>query len=849
MATPASLHHLDWDALCEAAASRIVSGAAKERVWTEHGSLDRDRILPRDTDASQVEVRLDELDGLAAVLELTSAAGHKLNLGSELSRVEPVAEIVERARRHAELDLGEMCAVADLARAAVRIREWVDSIPTPGDPDSMWETLAEDRQRGIEALRRCIAGLEPPERLAQTLERSIEREPEPALADSASPTLGDLRRRVGRTRRALVSQAERFLREPRMEGALADRYWTERDGRVVLPVRSDAFSRRGGSGTVTGIIHGSSGRGQTLFVEPHGLVDDNNALREAIMDVRAEEHRILARLRAEVGEAADALLACEEALVALDRVRARYRLSEALEGVRPSVVVARQGERLELEDARHPLMLLSGVDVVPNDLRVDVGTALVVSGPNAGGKTVGLKTLGLCVLMAQAGLRVPARGRPRIPCFAQLVTDVGDDQSISANLSTFSAHISHVLEAFAAIDASPWSTLVLLDEVAVGTDPDQGAALAEAILTELVGRGATMVVTTHYERLKLLATREPERFANAAVGFDLERLAPTFRLSMGVPGSSSALAVARRLGLPEPVLAQAESMLSDERLRVDALLREVEAERERLHQQAASLQAEKTRLTRWEQKLDLREARAEETAAAKRKKAHDSAAAALRSLEDEIRTRRKALRKQRPEVDPQSGVTDEDSRAFARTMREKLQGGRGPEPSPPGEPPARIEPGMRVRVESLGAQGEVLGVKGDKVTVQLPLAKVTVSRDDLRLGQEKKKKPQSVRAEPPRRSESHRHFGAEAEPVSLKFDNVVDCRGVRADEAVAMVESFLDRAVAEDTEVVVVQHGYGSGALRRAVREQLPRLPHVRRHRPGLPAEGGDGVTVVWVGG
>ncbi len=680
-------------------------------------------------------------------------------------------------------------------------------------------------------------------------ERALERgRGEARLADTASDELGELRRRVVGARKGLTTAADRLVRKPEIARALADDYWTDRQGRVVLPVRSDAFSRAGSQGTVSGIIHGSSKTGATLFVEPQALVEAGNAWRQATMAVRAEERRILVELSAAVGRASESLAASLTALVWLDQLHAKLKVSAALGGLEPDVFAPQAGRRLDVEAARHPVMALAGIDVVPNDLHVDHGGALIISGPNAGGKTVALKTLGLCVLMTQAGLRLPTSSPAAVPLYRAVVTDVGDDQSIVGGLSTFSAHMGHVRDALERAQEDGAGTLVLLDEVAVGTDPEQGAALAEALLRELVERGATLVITTHYERLKLLASEDPQRFANAAVGFDFDAMKPTFTVSMGAPGASSALTVARRLGLPDVVLERAAAMLDDSRLQVDALLRDVEAHRERLAAERAEVAREQRVVTTLREALELRERREEESAATRRAKAHAAATEELRGLEAEIKRRRKALRKSETSRD-KDGVSDGEVRTFAREAKDAVRQGRVPQAQPTTETIPSLVVGDRVHVARLGLDGEVLDVKGDRVRVQLPLAKITVRRDELgRPAARPKSKARALaKVSLPEKSGAAKHFGAEAVGVRAQHDNVIDVRGCRADEALTMVEVFCDRAIAEDVEVVIIRHGHGSGALRKVVREHLVHLAHIKQQRGGLTAEGGDGVTVVWI--
>ena len=843
-----ALEHLEWTRLAQRVFDSLASVAATHRLAGEDQERDAidDAVLPRDTDVASVQRSFADLRGLEVVLQTArECEGVPHRLGPLLAEVLDIVPLLERAQRSSPLDVEELCAVHDLVAAA----DDIDTLfaATTRRLDDVVEAQEGDRDK-VAALRAFVGTLNPSGGLRAVLDASLERGAEPRLSDGASPTLGALRKRVHGARQSLTTSADRLMRKPDVARALADSYWTDREGRVVLPVRSDAFSRAGSEGTVSGIIHGASKTGATLFVEPQALVQAGNAWRQAAMEVRAEERRILAELSAKVGEVAETLTASLEQLVWIDRLHARLVVCEALGGEEPQVCEPTGGRRLAVRAARHPLMTLAGLDVVPNDLHVEHGGALIISGPNAGGKTVALKTLGLCVLMAQAGLRLPTAEPATVPLFRHVVTDVGDDQSIVGGLSTFSAHMGHVRDALEHAEADGAGTLVLLDEVAVGTDPEQGAALAEALLRELVERGATMVITTHYERLKLLASEDASRFFNAAVGFDFEAMRPTFTVSMGAPGASSALTVARRLGLPDVVLDRARAMLDDSRLQVDALLRDVEAHREQLASELRDVARERRVVDALRDALEMRERREEETAASKRAKAHTAAAAELRELENEIKRRRKALRRSETTRD-KDGVSDGEARAFARDAKEAVRMGKVPEAPPKAEAVPAIAAGDRVFVPSLGMEGEILDIKGDKVRVQLPLAKVTVRRDELgKPGKKPKAKPtRGGGVSMPRSSGAAKFFGADAAKVVARHDNVIDVRGSRADEALTMVEVFCDRAISEDVEVVIVRHGHGTGALRKAVREHLVHLRHVKQHRGGLSSEGGDAVTVVWI--
>lgn len=814
-------------------------------------------VLRRASEVAEVLTLLREQDGVQALLAVQASLqreqGAAAGFAEALAALGDVAEPAARASRGSALVPAELLAVlrqlqavglcADLHATAAAERGYAD------DP-------------GVKEIGRRVEVLCPQRDLAASLARSVAPdgpEGEPWIVDGASPGLQRARQRVRELRASLMKTAGRLLKQSGIAEVLQDSFYTEREGRIVLPVRSDSFERRG---SLTGIIHDSSATGQTLFVEPSELIEENNSLRSAQVQAAAEERRVIEQLSRAVGQCADALRGNQQQLVALDAIHARLRFAEAYHGVAPQIGAA-QGEseegplrRFELIAARHPLMVLDGVDVVPNDIVLEVGAALVISGPNAGGKTVALKTLGLCALMAQAGLRLPTRRPARLPLVRAIVTDVGDDQSISANLSTFSAHMHHVRAALDAAGRESAAALVLLDEIAVGTDPEQGAALAEAILLALTEAGATVVTTTHYERLKLLAQRFPARFVNASVGFDLEKMRPTFRLLIGVPGPSSALAVARRLGLPEPVLQVAESLIDDSSLKVDRLLQEVVAERDRLISTRQELEREQAELRRRGQEIARREAAALEQAKSRKQKAYEAASSELRALHAEVATLRKAMRKAEKEGSPDEALAQ--AREGLGRGRERLAEQREPAAKPQGQAPTQVEVGERVKVLTLGKDGDVVSVKGDRAVVQVEALKTTVPLSELRSlkppGRARVKVKPDVAA--PIRSWSApevipstagRHFGESPEPVDVGIDNSVDVRGERAEDALRALDRFLDEAIQKDREVVVVIHGHGTGALRKVVREFLGDQPFVAKTRPGLAKEGGEGVTVVWV--
>ena len=876
----------DLDAL-EGLIEGRFSGLTREQVVDRHGvgvgaACDRLPLVRPEFDGHAAQAALDELDGVAllALLDLDDGLGGGADdrgapsLAAALGQLEDLEESLAAVRAGSVLSVVELVGVSELCRASARLAALVRAARA--------REVDEQQARGLRAcVERLRAGKqtdseatgpavdELPTLLAE-LDRAIDRSPaqgEPAIAADASPGLAQARRQVRAARQALLAKADRLLRNPAIAGSLRDNYWTERDGRVVLPVRSDSL---GGVRERGAIIHGSSGTGQTFFVEPATLVEDNNALREAELEAAEEERKVLRALSAKVAARADALLGMQRACVAVDVMHARWRFGDELGAVVPELGADSGDGAIELRGARHPLMLIDGVDVVPNDILLARGHALVISGPNAGGKTVALKTLGIFALMAAAGLALPCQGRASIPLFEHIITDVGDDQSIAANLSTFSAHVGHVRAALESAALDGPSTLVLLDEVAVGTDPEQGAALAEAILIALVEAGATIVVTTHYDRLKLLAAgsqagpQVKSRFHNAAVGFDIQRMRPTFRLSLGVPGSSSAIAVARRLGLPEAVLREAEQLLGDEGVKIDELLRDIEAERQSLARTRDRLEQDQLRLNQREREVRLHERRVLEGVRGRKAKAYAAAADELHALERELKTRRKDLRRVAPErVDelPTRAEAAGEARAVLAGHRAVDEAERQAALT---HESSRVEPrelqvGDKVRVLSINQAGEVVALLGSppkRATIQLPNLRTTVKISDL--GRPPPDKPSSVRVKAGKaapildfkaaiQEQSAAHFGDSPIPIKAGSDNVCDVRGERFEDAQDRVANFVADALARDQDVVLIRHGHGGGALRKAVREQLNRLASVRRQRAGLAAEGGDAVTVAWL--
>jgi DNA mismatch repair protein MutS2 len=654
------------------------------------------------------------------------------------------------------------------------------------------------------------------------------------VADHASAELRALRTEVANLRARLVGRLEELMRSN--AAALSDTFYTVREGRYVLPMRADAHER------IQGIVHGTSQSGATVFVEPRAIIGHGNRLKIAEAEMEREETRILGVLSELVREQMPAALGAFESLNHADLRAASARFGDDLRG---RIVPLSDGAAMHLLGARHPVLALAGAAVVPSDLSISSGEALVISGPNAGGKTVALKTLGLAALMVRAGLPLLVEDGSTAGFFDPVFADVGDSQSIANNLSTFSAHMRQVVTM---LNGAGATALVLLDELAGGTDPSEGAGLACALVEEFQNRGAAVVVTTHYEALKALGVSRP-RVKNASVGFDRERLAPTFELLLGVPGSSSALLVAERFGLPHAVVERARAFVPEQVSSFEALVGSLREQMDSVARSRAAVLEETGALAR---------ARTEHERLAKELKARDKRALsdeaqALKELVDRARAElveaRRKLREERPPASAlEEGTTSVDRAKAALAELASHVAARGP-----GENPAVVteatndgaftpELGQRAWIDRLGADGDVLaGPEKGRFQVAVGAMKLWVDAAELRAPRKRREKSGAARTTGARATTS-----TAATPALQTSDNTLDLRGLRVDEAIGAVDAFLDRLYGEGTGVAYLHHGVGTGALKEAIRGHLRTgTPYAVRVRGASMEEGGDRLTVV----
>jgi len=644
-----------------------------------------------------------------------------------------------------------------------------------------------------------------------------------AVADEASEQLAALRRELRGAHGRLEQRARTALADASRRGIAQEELLTERNGRMVIPVKADF------RGQLPGIVHDVSSSGATVFLEPMSVVEAGNEVRELELGEEREIRRVLLRLSTMLGERDQEALATLNAMAALDVLRAKVRLGMRLRCALPRADgdqgwLAEAGSTVVIR-ARHPLLR---EEVVPIDLDVgDAEPGLLITGPNTGGKTVALKTVGLLTLMAQAGIPVPCDEGSRFVTYPHVYADIGDEQSIEQSLSTFSSHMRTMR---GILEAAVPGTLVLLDELGAGTDPEEGAALSRSILEALLDRGCTVIATTHHGELKTFA-HDDARMRNASVEFDLETLSPTYHLTIGLPGQSNALAIARRLGIDETVLERAEAQVAPGARELEGLLDEIRRERTavadaRQGEEAARHEAEELRLRLAEQRGQIDVERETILGDARRE------GEALVS-----RARRELERLERRERDR---TADTAAAERLQALDTELEAAAQRAQAKPSRQVAAfsevLTPGDVIRVRDIPQEGEaVTGVGEDgRVEVQFGSMRMKVSVDRI----------ERVEAEPAARSGT-----VVGVPVTTNVSAELDLRGQRAEEAVLTFEGHLDEAFRAGLPFIRIIHGKGTGALRAAIREALARHPLVRRYETAPPREGGDGVTIAVLAG
>lgn len=753
---------------------------------------------------------------LNRLAEYTSfAAGRELAL-----RLTPSADLAEVRRRLAETAEARAWLAVESAvtlRGAHDLRPQIENAVRgrrllPQDLLNVHSTLVVARRLRRSLTRQgerfpLLAALahqiDPCAALADEIERCLDERGQ--VLDRASPELMSIRAELRTAHDRLMERLERIINAPRNARYLQERYITQRDGRYVIPIKAEC------KGYFAGIVHDRSASGATLFVEPLATVELNNRWRELQAAEEHEVERILLELSGLVAAAAEELRRTVDVLARLDLALAKARYADHLRASRPEMVEfaphrgAHPGATIDLRQARHPL--LDQTRVVPIDFALnDDYFIVVITGPNTGGKTVALKTIGLLALMAQCGLHLPVEEGSRLSVFDHICADIGDEQSIEQSLSTFSSHMGNIVNILRVAGSR---SLVLLDELGAGTDPLEGAALAQSLLIHLRQRLVTTVATTHYPELKIFAYETPG-MVNACVEFDPETLAPTYRLTIGLPGQSNALAIASRLGLAEAIVRRARGFLSADHLdagRLLAQIRETQSRAERARSEAEEAAA------RWRSRLDG----VEEERRRLLDQARAEAMAELEALRDELRELRRKLR---TAAATPAAIAQAESRLdeLARQLAPEREDGE-------------VAVGDTVWLEGLDAIGEVVALDDERAEVLVGTFRVRTRRSSLRLrhrGAERLPDDGEVIVPPP-------------PPVGLELH----LRGMRVADAISRLDRYLDEAFRARVPFVRIVHGKGTGTLRRAVREFLSEHPLVGSFRSGQEGEGDTGVTIV----
>jgi DNA mismatch repair protein MutS2 len=737
---------------------------------------------------------------------------------------------------HAPSDLDEILSALAVDAKALEAGQL---LPLAGFLASVDATCAAVRRAraAFPILRRIADAAATFEHEIADIRRKID--PSGDVADDASPELKGIRERLRKQRARLRGTLESYLRGKDTSKFLQQQIVTDRNGRYVLVVRSEHRT------AIPGIVHGSSGSGASLFLEPLSTVEINNDI-VALEQQQAEEvRRILLALSDSFRRRGADLERTVEAATDLDELQARAQFSLMVDGVQPAI--AADG-RLELRGARHPLLILAvrrrlddtadGTDPVPVDVVLIPPTrVLVITGPNTGGKTVALKTAGLLSLMAQSGLLIPAAEGSQVPVFRSVFADIGDEQSIAANLSTFSAHIANVVSMDRAL-AQP--ALVLLDEAGAGTDPNEGGALAMAIIEHFRQRDAMIVATTHYDALKTYASTT-EGVVAAGFGFNPETFAPTYRLKYGAPGSSLALEIAARLGMPEAVIERARAVRTAKEAQLAEHLSRIDKDMQALDHERRLATRERETLAEATAKLQAREQELRNKEETFRRRLDERIEDRLRDARREIDAVVEALKARTGRLIPtgETGGARADARAAVDAIGERLRGNAPPPQAPapvvpavPGRPPAV---GDRVLVGALGLEGIVQALHDRDAEIDVRGKRLRARLDEMRVVAS----AASVAAQP---SRVRVNVDLSPREGSLSELNVIGCN---VDEALTRVGKFLDEALITEAKTLRIIHGYGTGQLRRAVSEFLKTHPIVAHFGPAPDNQGAGGATVV----
>lgn len=747
-----------------------------------------------------------DLEDVELMLQQTTAASDLCTRKGNpvFGDVNDVSASLERADRGGCLQPKELLRIAGILRCARTIKGYV----------------AEDEKETV--LDSLFRALSPNKYLEDRIFGAILSEEE--IADNASPALSDIRRHMRIQSAKIRDSLQKVISSPAYSKFLREPIITIRQGRYVVPVKSECKN------DVPGLVHDVSATGSTYFVEPMSAVNANNALRELELKEKKEIERILAELSGEAASYREAIDLDYRMLVQLDVIFAKAKLAYRMRAWAP---IMNDKGKVELRNARHPL--IDPKTVVPISLRLGTDfDSMIITGPNTGGKTVTLKTIGLLTLMAECGLHVPAGDGSVLSTFDAILADIGDEQSIAQSLSTFSSHMRTIVDVVAQCDDR---TLVLFDELGAGTDPAEGAALATAIIEFCRKMGSRVVATTHYAELKLYAMRT-KGVINASCEFDVETLRPTYKLLIGIPGKSNAFAISRKLGLSEEILKEADDLVDKSDKDFEDVLSQLEQQRqqmefarreaERLRQETAKI---KQQSEEYQQQLQKEKDKAMESARREAQGIIEEARAAANIASEEL----KALRKQLTESADTTGINQRQAE-LRRSLNEAEDKLRAAQPKKERPQPSRgILVGDTVELLKLGTKASVIAINKDGTyQLQAGILKMTAKADEIYLLENEN--PYKVKGEHPK------HSGREMKLTAMPSE--VDLRGMDAVEAICVLQRYLDEAMRSNVSQVRIIHGKGTGTLRAAVQQELKKNKYIKKFRLGQYGEGEDGVTI-----
>lgn len=783
-------------------------------------TLELDKIIARASEGCVCKEAREQLlalepqcdpDEVRYALEQTDAINSLLikNGSPRFGGVEGVSSLVTRAVKGGVLSMGELLMVAGALRNFQNLTSWYgssehDALPT----DDLFYALAP--QPGLE--QQISSAILAPD----------------AMADTASHTLNELRKKIRATENSIRDRLESMVRNMDTSKYLQESVVSIRNGRYVVPVKSEY------RGEVSGIIHDVSSTGATVFVEPQAVVEANARILQYRAQEAQEIERILVAFTAQVAAIEPQFQYSYKAMLEIDVLLAKARLALDMKAFKPSV---RTDSSFSLIRARHPL--IDAKKCVPVDISLGREyDSLIITGPNTGGKTVSLKTLGLLTLMTQCGLHIPAGDRSEVSVYERVLADIGDEQSIEQSLSTFSAHMKTIVEILQEADRD---SLILFDELGAGTDPVEGAALAIAIIQHVRALGARAAATTHYAELKTFAMTTPG-VENASCEFNVETLSPTYRLLIGIPGKSNAFAISRRLGLPDEVITNAQSQMSKDSVRFEDVLTQLEAKRQALEKR----EQETDRLYR-QREEDARKARefreqmqrAKENARSRGEAEAKRILRDARSASDAVFAELERMRKEQAKAD--RAINANEARAELRRQLNEAEDAidkRDARSEPIPKPSRPIQKGDLVEIPGVSTPAEVVSVGGDG-TLQLKagILKMKAKADEVRLIEDDERAAMKKKAPKPTRTA--------VTGLRTAASRELDIRGMETLEAESVVETFLSTAVMGHLETVTIIHGKGTGALRNAVHDILRRNKNVKSFRLGVYGEGENGITVV----